>query len=161
MELPQDEFLERGGEYAQRRGLRITDRLGYGVHGTVFLTNRQAAIKVHERQSAYVQERDIYLRLREHEVSRIRSCAVPLLLNHDDELWVIEITTVSPPFVLDFAGAYLDCRPDFSLEIWEEWVTEKREQFEDDWPEVELIVASFERLGVFLTDVKPGNILLR
>jgi hypothetical protein len=37
--------------------------------------------------------------------------AVPQLIHHDDRLWVVEMGIVSPPFVLDFAGAYLDLRP--------------------------------------------------
>jgi hypothetical protein len=41
---------------------------------------------------------------------------------------VIEMTIVSRPFVLDFAGAYLDSPPEFSAEIWSEWEAEKRDQ---------------------------------
>ena len=38
----------------------------------------------------------------DHEVSR------PPVIVFDDDLWVIEMTVVERPFVLDFAGAYLD-----------------------------------------------------
>ena len=34
-----------------------------------------------------------------------------------DILWVIEMEIVSPPFVLDFAGAYLDHRPDYRCSL--------------------------------------------
>ena len=49
---------------------------------------------------------------------------VPRLLQFDDDLWVIEMTIVSRPFVLDFAGAYLDMPPDFSDEVMADWHAE-------------------------------------
>ncbi len=54
-----------------------------------------------------------YLRLRELQVESIRGHAVPQLLHFDDEFLAIEMTIVSPPFCLDFGGAYLDRPPDF------------------------------------------------
>jgi len=68
------------------------------------------------------------------------------------------MTIVKRPFVLDFAGAHLDARPEFSAEIWADWEAEKREQFEDRWPMVEKILAAFEEFGIYLLDVSPGNI---
>ena len=60
--------------------------------------------------------------------------AVPQLSHHDDRLWVVEMGIVSPPFVLDFAGAYLDRRPDYPDDVMEEWQAEKLEQFgEERW----------------------------
>jgi hypothetical protein len=54
----------------------------------------------------------------------------PQLVRVDDQLLVIEMSIVDRPFVLDFAGAYLDAPPEFSESIWEEWEAQKREQFE-------------------------------
>ncbi len=65
---------------------------------------------------------------------------------------------VTRPFVLDFADAYLDKPPDYPDEVLAEWRTEKKEQFGDRWPEVELILLSLERYGVYLVDVSPGNV---
>ena len=60
--------------------------------------------------------------------------AVPQLIHHDDRLWVVEMGIVSPPFVLDFAGAYLDRRPDYPDDVMEEWQAEKLEQIgEERW----------------------------
>ncbi len=84
--------------------------------------------------------------------------AVPQLIDIDESLWIIEMTIVSPPFVLDFAGAALDRRPQWPEDVLEEWRTEKAEQFGDRWPTVRLIMSSFAGLGIFLADVKPGNI---
>jgi hypothetical protein len=38
------------------------------------------------------------------------------------------------------------------------WEEEKREQFEGRWPAVQEILAAFERIGIYLLDVSPGNI---
>jgi hypothetical protein len=73
-------------------------------------------------------------------------------------LWVIEIEIVQRPFVLDFAGAYLDFAPDFSEEVMADWELEKREQFDTRWPEVRAILAELEEFGVFMLDVNPGNV---
>jgi hypothetical protein len=158
---PTDNIHMRAEQYAQRHPLKLESRLGFGSQGTVYATDRASAIKVHYRERSYQRERDVYWRLRDCAVFDIRGSTVPRLVNHDDSLWIVEMTIVRPPFVLDFASAYLDRRPDYSAEVMEDWATEKREQFGDDWPEVELIMAAFERYGIYLADVKPGNILFR
>jgi hypothetical protein len=76
----------------------------------------------------------------------------------DDKLRVLEMTIVERPFVLDFAAAYLDRRPEFSSEIWTQREAEKREQFEGRWPSVQKILDAFEEIGMYLTDVSPANI---
>jgi hypothetical protein len=161
------ELVRRAEEYAQRRGRTLGEHLGGGVHGIVFATESQpeketlvlrSAIKVHEHASAYIRERDIYLRLKEHGVAAIRGCHVPQILHYDDALWVIEMTVVQPPFVLDFAGAYLDEPPDFSEEVLADWRAEKQEQFGPRWAEVQAILRFLEGLGVFIVDVNPGNV---
>jgi hypothetical protein len=91
-------------------------------------------------------------------VTYIRDAAVPELIGYDDELWVIEMTIVTRPFVLDFAGAYLDYPPDYSDEVMEEWHADKREQFGSRWPDVQAILRELESYGVFMADVNPGNV---
>ena len=92
------------------------------------------------------------------EVSAVLGFNVPQLLGFNDELQIIEMTIVKRPFALDFAGAYLDIRPDFPADVWADWEAEKREQFEARWPMVEKVLAAFEVLGIFLLDVSPSNI---
>jgi len=157
------EFLRRTQKYCEANGLILGDSLGSGVHGNVFALESQSekdrsAIKVHEREGAYRRERDVYLRLIECEVADIRGCAIPEMLRYDDELWVIEMTIVTRPFVLDFAGAYLDQAPDFSEEVLVDWRAEKQEQFGLPWEEVQAILRSLQGFGVFMVDVNPGNI---
>jgi hypothetical protein len=159
------ELTRRAQEYCQRTGLVIGEQLGAGVHGIVFAAENQtevgrSAIKVHEREACYRQERDVYLRLQEHGVRSIRGCAVPKLLRHDDALWIVEMTVVTRPFVLDFAGAYLDRPPDFSEEVLADWREEKQEQFGARWSDVQAILRSLEIYGVFQVDVSPSNVSL-
>ena len=82
------------------------------------------------------------------------------LIDFDDELWIVEMKTVSPPFVLDFAGAYLDKAPHWPDDVLLEWQQEKEDQFGADWDRVRMIMATLSRYGIHLADVKPGNITL-
>jgi hypothetical protein len=83
---------------------------------------------------------------------------VPELFRADDILHIIEMSIVTRPFVLDFAGAYLDAPPDFPDETWLAWEAEKREQFEDRWPMVQRILGALEELDIHMVDVSPSNI---
>ena len=71
---------------------------------------------------------------------------------------VIEMTVVTRPFVLDFAGAYLDWGPNFSEEVLADWRAEKQEQFGPRWPEVQAVLGALEAYGIFMVDVNPGNV---
>jgi hypothetical protein len=156
-----DESLDRAFQFASLHGFTIEDRLGAGVHGSVFASNRQSAIKVHDMLAPYERERDVYLRLRVSDVVYVADCSVPKLIRFDDDLLIIEMTIVDPPFVLDFGGAYLDRPPEFPEETMAEWEADKQEQFGDDWPTVRGVLAGLERFGVFMVDVNPGNVRLR
>ena len=150
--------------YAGRHQLELAaERLGSGKDGIVIVARNKAkpgdvAIKVFRFDEAYVREKQIYERLRSLEVTRILGFNVPQLIAFEDDLRIIEMTIVTRPFVLDFAGAYLDSRPDFPDEIWAGWEAEKREQFEERWSEVQRILDAFEEIGIYLLDVSPGNI---
>ena len=137
--------------------------LGVGTQGSVFVFNnpslsQQVAVKFHDREIAYQRELAVYLRLQDLEITHVHGHRVPLLINYDDELLAIEMTIVSPPFCLDFGGAYLDRPPDYSPEVWADWRKMKSEAFEDNWLHVEKILAEFKSFGVYIADVNPGNI---
>jgi hypothetical protein len=161
--MSREDLVRRAREYADRKGLVIGEQLGSGVHGTVFAVEYQSeggrsALKVHVGDAAYARERDVYLRLKEYGITAIRGCNVPELVACDDELRVVEMTVVTRPFVLDFAGAYLDHAPDFSEEVLADWRAEKQDEFGPRWPEVQAILRFLERYGVFMVDVNPGNV---
>ncbi len=149
--------------YASRHQLEIAEPLGSGKDGIVIaarLKEKAAdlAIKVHLFRELYQREKEAYERLRAHRISKVRGFHVPQLIAADDSLRVIQMTIVARPFVLDFAAAYLDSRPEFSEEVWGDWEKEKRDQFEARWPEVQAILEEFEQLGIYLLDVSPANI---
>jgi hypothetical protein len=79
-----------------------------------------------------------------------------------DELRVLEMTVVSPPFIIDFAGAYLDRRPPYAYddEIMADWEENGREQFGDErWSEVKSVMAAFAGMRIYLNDVHNRNLI--
>jgi hypothetical protein len=161
MSVIRSQTVERAKRYCTDRGLMMEKRLGFGAQGEVQSTNRQSAVKAFDRIEHYLRERDVYFRFRDRGFHAAAGFNVPRLIDYDDELWVVEMEIVRPPFVVDFAGAYLDHPPPFSDEEWQEWETERIELFGDDWDQVKLVMASFRRIKVYLNDVKPGNVTVR
>jgi len=148
--------------YADRHQLELAEPLGSGKDGIVLAAQHKAkpadiAVKVHRSQEPYQREAMVYRRLAASRITTVQGFNVPQLLGHDDHLRAIEMTIVRRPFVLDFAGAYLDVRPEFPEDVWEAWAAEKREQFEARWRCVQRILDTFEGLGVYLMDVSPAN----
>jgi hypothetical protein len=154
------EAIQRAKEYAKRRKLSIETQLGGGIQGAVFQTDDGNAIKALIRHEFYVRERDIYRRLRERGIESVAGFNVPRLLDFHDELLVIEMQIVTPPFVLDFAGAYLDSQPSYANDpdVMGPWEEDKVEQFGKRWPTVKRVMYAFRAHGIYLSDIKPGNI---
>jgi len=154
------EAIERAKAYAKQRAVGLVEQLGAGLDGIVFATGSQTAIKALRYEELYAREKAIYARLSELHVEQVEGFNVPRVLDFEDSLWVIEMEVVRPPYVLDFAGAYLDEEPPYvdSEEIMAQWESEKREQFEDRWPTVQRVLARFKQHGIYLADIKPGNI---
>jgi len=97
--------LERLMEYIVKHNRVLIRGLGGGMEGVVFLTQLRTAIKAHRFRENYTRERDVYLRLFERQVYEVNGFQIPELGNFDDELMILEIAFVTPPFILDFAGA--------------------------------------------------------
>lgn len=163
MEPMIDIAIKKAGAYAARNGLQLGERLGFGIHGSVHvvehkLKRTKSAIKSHRAREFYLRERAVYERLREAGVTEILSFHVPQFIRADDDLQVIEMTIVTRPFVVDFAGAYVGAPPEFSEDVWAEWESEKREQFGARWITVRAVMSALEDLGIYLVDVSPGNV---
>lgn len=93
------------------------------------------------------------------ERKTLKDFHVPQLIDYDDDLLVIEMTVVTAPYILDFASAFLEpCMNRFSQEELDDWRAQKLEEFEADWPRVRLLMAAFEGLGVYLSDIHPRNV---
>jgi hypothetical protein len=149
--------------YAGRRQIEIAEPLGSGKDGIVLVgkskvSPARVALKAHRFSELYQREKAVYERLKTSSKDTVLGFNVPQLIHSDDTLLVLEMTIVERPFVLDFAGAYLDVRPEFPADVWADWEAEKREQFESRWPRVEKVLSAFEELGIYLLDVSPGNI---
>jgi hypothetical protein len=158
-----EEIKRRLQKYLVTHDVVAESCLGAGTQGSVFFIRspsrlQPVAVKFHERERAYLRELAVYLRLRDLAIQDVLGHMVPQFIGHDDELLAIEMTIVSPPFVLDFGGAYLDQRPDYSPEVWEDWRRQKHEDFGRNWPVVEQILAEFEGMGIYIADVNPGNV---
>jgi hypothetical protein len=149
--------------YAMMRGLVITGGLGDGNDGNIWTVRRKGeripwALKMHVASQRYGRERDCYLRLDRRD--EIAGFNVPILLRADDEWKVIEMSIVCRPFVLDFAQAFLDSPPDFPDEVWQERLETWRENYGDDWPDVQRALAALRAMGIHYLDVHHGNISL-
>jgi hypothetical protein len=121
-----ESLLAQARLYASCHQLEIGAPLGSGKDGIVMAAKRNAkpaevAIKVHRFDELYQREKEAYGRLKTCGISKVRRFHVPQFIASDDILRVIQMTIVARPFVLDFAAAYLDKRPDFSEEIWADW----------------------------------------
>jgi hypothetical protein len=163
--MDEEELIENAEAYAAAHGHTIGRQLGFGIHGTVFEliyeSNSAAAVKIHSSFDPYSRERDSYERLMAAHVQNIRGFKVPQLIQWDDELLALEMTIVKAPYVLDFAGAFLDFPPEFADEVWADWNRKNQEQFGDDWPEAQVILAELEEFGIYMLDPSPSNIRFR
>lgn len=162
-----DDILEqRSAAYAKRRKVAFAELLGCGIHGMVRVAENNEnlgpfAVKIHRYEEAYLRERTIYQRLGEREIVTLCGFNVPQLLGWDDEYLAVEMSIVARPFVLDFAGAWLDFPPEFSPEAWSDWEAEKQELFGERWGQVQQVLAVLKSHGIFMLDVSQANVAFR
>ncbi|MGA2248406.1 MAG: hypothetical protein ABSH48_25845 [Verrucomicrobiota bacterium] len=62
--------------YASQRQLLLAERLGFGIHGIIYVAEGKSAggntaIKVHRELEPFLRELSVYLRLQEAQVSEI------------------------------------------------------------------------------------------
>lgn len=159
-----NELLIRNAQtYALRQNLSLAEPLGFGIHGAIFVAEDKSivgkfAIKVHRSAEPYQREREIYERLKEAKVREVEGFHVPQAIRFDDELHVIQMTIVTRPFVLDFAGAYLYEPPEFPEEVRAQTEADLRDRFEDRWPKVQEVLAALRSLDIHMVDISPNNI---
>jgi hypothetical protein len=161
--MSEELVIKKALAYAGRHELTLAERLGFGIHGIIHVAENKSrggktAVKAHFEAEPYHRERAVYERLRSASVTEILGFNVPQMLRADDDLLIIEMTIVTRPFILDFAGAFLDLPPSFSEEIWNTWELEKRDQFESRWATVCQILGALEEMEIFMVDVSPSNI---
>jgi hypothetical protein len=148
----------RAKQYADAQGLLIVKELGAGTDGAVWKTSKNTAIKVFERPRIYNTELASYQRLQEEGVRKLGRFNVPSLVEWDEVLLVIEITIVSPPYLIDFGKVYLDHPPDYSAEVWADYEEQQRELWGEKLGEVQALLWRLETMGIYYVDPTPKNI---
>jgi hypothetical protein len=162
MKLP--ELERRAKIYAARKSIEVDfdEPVGDGTDGNVWFTNRNSAIKVLNAEDNYLRERNCYQRLIKHGVEKIDGLAVPRLVDFDDELFVVEMEVVEPPYLLDFGKAYLDDSSPFPQEELAAYFASLGNFFRvADLPRVRRVCGILRRYGIEYLDAKPQNIRLR
>ncbi|TWU06236.1 hypothetical protein [Stieleria varia] len=151
---------ERAKEFCKLREMTLDQAhlLGQGQEGYVWSTSNESAVKVFERARNFETELECYQILHNESVHELDGFTIPRLLDHDNELQVIEMTIVSPPFLLDFGKAYIGRRPDFTEEVMSDYESDREELFEGNWPLAWGVVSSLEKYGIYYWDARPGNI---
>lgn len=140
---------DRAELYAHKRNLTIDKNYGGGYDGIVLGTDAGTAIKSLNNSELYRNELAVYLFMREKRIFSLSGFTIPKLVNYELENCIIEMTVVSPPYVVDFAGARLTRPEPFPEEIIEYWKRQKREEFGEDWPQVKHLLFAFESRGIF------------
>lgn len=141
-------------------------RLGFGKDGTVSQAvgspTGASAIKVFHREDLFTRELAAYVPFTDHGVAgtdRVGGHNIPALIDHDHERLVVEMSIVARPFILDFAGAYLDgTGPVFDEEIRAMALASWHERFGSNWPRARQIIVAFAQMGIDLMDPSPTNI---
>lgn len=85
-----DIAIRNAAAYAVRNQLQLAERLGFGVHGNVYVAEDKVkkynmAIKAHLSFEPYARERDVYIRLRDAGVVEMLGFHVPQLIRVDDD----------------------------------------------------------------------------
>jgi len=132
--------------------------LGSGAEGFVFPTPEATAIKVFKYEEKFLRELAVYQRLLEHNVTDVLGFAVPRLVGFDEQLLVIEMTMIQPPFLLDFAQAALDEPMDFP-EGLDEWWERVEAAFGDRYATARAVYDELEsKYGIYYYDLAPRNL---
>jgi len=155
-------MLEKPQQYEAKYTLRFTDALGNGKDGRVLKTASARAVKFFDDATVYRRELRAYQILQQRDIDELNGFQIPRLLRYDDALMAIEMTIVSPPFLLDFASAYTQHEYDrfeFTQEVLDERLAHWSDIFADDWPTVQLTSEAFtNETGLILLDLSLNNI---
>jgi hypothetical protein len=156
------ELLSRAEAYANSRGIRLIgkDMLGYGSDGSVWHSSRRTAIKALYRVKSFVHELECYRRLKAAGVRQVGVFDVPFLEDYDEELRIVEISIVQPPYLLDFGKVYLDQAPThlYDEQMMANAHAEWHERFGERWSKVRHAMRMLEKHGIYYYDPRPGNV---
>jgi hypothetical protein len=157
-----DSVQDRADRYFRRHGISGVE-FDSGTQGHVWRTSRRSVVKVHIHAESYPPEVEAYTRLRALQLRSIEGFTIPRMYYHDDELLAIEMQIVFPPYIVDFASAGFDARPDLIEDEGHTFHDRIRDRFgEEDAPKViDICDGLAARAGIYLLDPHPGNIKFR
>lgn len=120
-------------------------------HGAVWETPEKSAVKRFYKVKQFEVERDAYIRLKSRRKRTIGIFKVPELLAYNDDLMVVEMTIVEPPYLLDFGKTYIDEKPPYAAEeeIMREYRKKLSELFGERLPAVRRALAELESIGIY------------
>jgi hypothetical protein len=95
-----------------------------------------------------------------HQVFEIDGLAIPRLVASMASELVIEMTSVQPPYMLDFGKAYIDLPPPYfdDSNVLADQYQKIREEFGSNALRVHSILRKLELYGVYYADPHPRNI---
>lgn len=157
--MDNDDLEIRARNYGGSRGILIEfgNPLGVGQEGSVWKTDRESAVKVFDRIRNFDREVACYLKLKERDIDEIAGFTVPTLIDFDRDYLVVEMSIVSPPYLLDFGKSSLS-RPDYTPEQWAEYEEEKSSLFDGNWALVQSALSALKMYGIWYIDPTPNNI---
>ncbi len=82
------------------------------------------------------------------------------MLDSEDNLLIIEMTQVTPLFIVDFVGTGFpgNTKYQFDEETLQAAYEEQKENFGEDWECVQSALSELRSHGIFLSDINPKNI---
>ena len=115
-------ILEARDEFCQRNSCEI-DPMGefwWGLDAYLWQLDNYQIMKVHRYEERFRRELEAYQRLLERGMVRLKGFRFPQLIHYDEELRILELSFVSPPYILDFVEVGLGKRPpNFDLDCIE------------------------------------------
>lgn len=153
-------ILDRRNTYCSRHNVVIQfDEPDWGLDAYLWRTNTETIVKVHWYHDRFQKELATYQRLVERKIARLKGFEFPQLVDYDEELHILELSIVSPPYILDFVEVGIGKRPpNFDLDRIE---TQQSKQFGKDWPDVKRLLEALMQIGIYYDDVHNKNIRLR
>ena len=154
-------ILEARDEYCRRNSCAIdpNGEFWWGLDAYLWQSTNYQIIKVHRYKDRFHRELGTYQRLQDRGIERLKGFRIPQLLHYDEELQILELSFVSPPFILDFVEVGLGKRPsNFDLDRIE---AQQSKQFGKDWPDVKRLLEALMQIGIYYDDVHNKNIRLR
>lgn len=157
---PSDDVRRRLEQFCASRNRELDqhDPDWWGWEAFLWLTDAESVIKVHRNRMEFTNELIVYQKLAEKPRKQIQGFQIPKLIDYDESLWVLELSIVTPPYVLDFGRASLGSPPAGFDPESEDWISEKRRLYGNRWPEVARLLDALRLMGIHFTDVHKGNI---